>query len=314
MAESPEITVVGAGIAGVAAARRLVALGHGVRVIEKSRGVGGRMASQRRGDATFDHGAQFFTTRSPEFTAVVESAVTAGAVKAWTHGFDDPPDGYPRWTGTTTMTDLVKWLAAEADLDIDLECLAVDLRTLGSRAHVLTAPVPQSLAVLSFSGLLPEPSLHIGLANIAYKPTISVLLQLAESPDGLPDHGGVQYADHPRLAFVTDNQRKGVSDTPAVTVHLSNELSAELWESPETDLVATALDLAADHVRGVTVTGHQVHRWRYAGPVDVWPEPTVCWGSDPVIALAGEAFAGPKVEGAYLSGVAAADAVHAALA
>ncbi len=53
--------------------------------------------------------------------------------------------------------------------------------------------------------------------------------------------------------------------------------------------------------------------YRYAGPVDVWPEPTVCWGDEPVIALAGEAFAGPKVEGAYLSGIAAADAVHHAL-
>jgi predicted NAD/FAD-dependent oxidoreductase len=55
----------------------------------------------------------------------------------------------------------------------------------------------------------------------------------------------------------------------------------------------------------------QIQRWRYAGPVECWPEPTVVWGSDPVIALAGEAFAGPKVEGAFLSGRAAAEAVLA---
>ena len=57
------------------------------------------------------------------------------------------------------------------------------------------------------------------------------------------------------------------------------------------------------------VLAFQIQRWRYAGPVECRPEPTVVWGSDPVIALAGEAFAGPKVEGAFLSGRAAADAV-----
>ena len=55
----------------------------------------------------------------------------------------------------------------------------------------------------------------------------------------------------------------------------------------------------------------QIQRWRYAGPVECWPDATVTWGFDPVIALAGEAFAGPKVEGAFLSGRAAADAVLA---
>jgi renalase len=313
MPQDPEVTVVGAGIAGIAAACRLTEHGRRVLVVEKSSSVGGRMASRRSGSATFDHGAQFFTTRSETFTSVVERAVDAGVVKAWTHGFDDPPDGFPRWSGTTAMTDLVRWLAESAGIDVELGREIVDLRALRSRAHVLTAPVPQSLAVLSFSRLLPAPPLHVELAAIAYKPTVSVLVELAQSPPGLPPHGGAQYADHPELAFVTDNRRKGISDEPAVTIHLSNELSRDLWNSPDDLVAATALELTAEHLAGATVLGHQVHRWRYAGPVDVWPEPTVCWGDEPVIALAGEAFAGPKVEGAYLSGIAAADAVHHAL-
>ena len=42
-----------------------------LRVVDKGRGVGGRMASRRvdtpAGQARFDHGAQFFTTRSDCF-------------------------------------------------------------------------------------------------------------------------------------------------------------------------------------------------------------------------------------------------------
>jgi predicted NAD/FAD-dependent oxidoreductase len=74
-----------------------------------------------------------------------------------------------------------------------------------------------------------------------------------------------------------------------------------------------ALTAAATHLGPAAdrngLHGVQIQRWRYAGPVECWPEPTVVWGSDPVIALAGEAFAGPKVEGAFLSGRAAAEAV-----
>jgi predicted NAD/FAD-dependent oxidoreductase len=173
--------------------------------------------------------------------------------------------------------------------------------------------VPQALATLSFCGLLPEPELADQLAGLRYKPTIAVLVAPALDPTGLAAHGGAQYLDHPELAFVTDNRAKGISPVPAVTIHLSNELSAALWNDDDDTVVARAMSAASDRL-GVAAdpadaVAVQVQRWRYAGPVDVWSEPTVVWGSKPRIALAGEAFAGPKVEGAFLSGRAAADAL-----
>jgi predicted NAD/FAD-dependent oxidoreductase len=51
------IVVVGAGLAGLTAARSLVAGGHDVLVLDKGRSPGGRMATRRIGGATFDHGA-----------------------------------------------------------------------------------------------------------------------------------------------------------------------------------------------------------------------------------------------------------------
>ncbi|MDG2114018.1 MAG: FAD-dependent oxidoreductase, partial [Actinomycetota bacterium] len=258
-------------------------------------------------------GAQFFTTRSAEFASLVELAVAAGVVVEWNDGFDDPPDGYSRWRGTEAMTDLVEWMAADAGLDLELGLEVTDLRSLSSRSHLLTAPVPQSLAVLSFSRLLPPPQLHHELAAVSYKPTITLMLHLDREPSGFPDHGGAQYNDHPTLAFVTDNRRKGITGEQAVTVHLSNELSAELWDASDDALLIRALDLVAHHLDGAGVTDCTVRRWRYAGPVEAHPERTVVWGTDPLIALSGEAFGGPKVEGAFLSGLAAAEAIHSAL-
>ncbi|MSO32728.1 MAG: FAD-dependent oxidoreductase, partial [Ilumatobacteraceae bacterium] len=60
------VVVVGAGIAGLTAARALSHAGHSVIVLDKGRSVGGRMATRRIGDATVDHGAQFFTVRSDD--------------------------------------------------------------------------------------------------------------------------------------------------------------------------------------------------------------------------------------------------------
>ena len=127
----------------------------------------------------------------------------------------------------------------------------------------------------------------------------------------MPGHGGCQFGDGHDLAFVTDNQAKGISSRPALTVHLSNARSRRVlgrdptmrwWVSRRTGSLRSSASAA--------FTATQVQRWRYAGPVEVYPEPTVVWGSTPVVALAGEAFAGPKVEGAFLSGIAAAEAVR----
>lgn len=315
------VLIVGAGIAGLAAGRRLLELGvdrADVRVVDKGRGVGGRMASRRietpKGTARFDHGAQFFTTRSDAFRSTIDRAVEAGAVVEWTRGFDETPDGYPRWRGAEAMTSLGKWMAADAGIEPELghRVADIDEELVGHPADAVihTAPVPQALATMAFCGRLPEPGLARQLAAIAYKPTIAVLLAPESDATGLAPHGGAQYIDHPDLAFVTDNRAKGISEVPAVTIHLSNALSEMLWNAPDAEILERALRLAAGPLGAIGgLHAHQIQRWRYAGPVEVWPEPTVVWGSDPVIALAGEAFAGPKVEGAFLSGRAAAEAV-----
>ncbi len=65
--------VIGAGLAGIACARTLVQAGHQVTVFEKSRGVGGRMATRDTAFGTFDHGAQYFTVRDERFKEALDT-------------------------------------------------------------------------------------------------------------------------------------------------------------------------------------------------------------------------------------------------
>jgi renalase len=52
------VAIIGAGMAGLAAARSLTQAGHNITLYEKSRGVGGRVATRRIENCIVDHGAQ----------------------------------------------------------------------------------------------------------------------------------------------------------------------------------------------------------------------------------------------------------------
>ena len=67
------IAIVGAGMAGITAARTLAKAGHRVHVFEKSRGAGGRMSTRESVHGSFDHGAQYFTVRDARFSLALQS-------------------------------------------------------------------------------------------------------------------------------------------------------------------------------------------------------------------------------------------------
>ena len=89
--------VVGAGVSGLLAARSLRDSGWETVVLDKWRGVGGRMATRRVGDGVFDHGAQFFTARSEEFKKLVAEWEGSGAAVEWSRGFAGPGGERNTW-------------------------------------------------------------------------------------------------------------------------------------------------------------------------------------------------------------------------
>ncbi len=306
---SPQITIIGAGITGAAAAYRLSQLGVAADVYETGSNAGGRMARSQLGEAVFDHGAQFFTTRGNEFRTLVEAAETEGATRVWTRGFGEAPDGYERWRGVPDMTALAAWLLAKSEAKVYLESPVVDLGQLSASGIILTPPIPVSVSLARDSGLEPPSGLMGRLEAVQYKRTIAVLLVLKGSLRGMPADGGIQLSDDQDLAFITDNYQKGVSSRPALTIHLSNDASLDLWDQTDETIMNFAIARARSWVEVGDVVDQSITRWRYAGPVEVLPESSATWGQEPSLVIAGEAFNGPKVEGAFNSGIDAANRV-----
>lgn len=316
--ETTDVLVIGAGMAGLTAAAELQRAGLRVLVLDKGRGVGGRLASRRIDGATFDHGAQFITTRDPRFAAVLERGRQNGAMEEWCRGFAGAADGHARWRGKPAMSAVAKHLAL--GLDLLLETPVAALRRAGDRwsaetttgrtftagAVVLTPPVPQSLALLDAGGIVLAPEMRTRLAAIEYERCLAVMAVL-EGPSRIPPPGGLTPADGP-IAWLADNQLKGISAEPAVTIHATHVFSLEHWDRDRQESGRGLIEAAAKWI-GAAVKTFQVHAWRYSKPICCDPEPCVLVSRCPPLVLAGDAFAGPRVEGAALSGWAAAAAI-----
>jgi predicted NAD/FAD-dependent oxidoreductase len=318
-----DVLIVGAGMAGLTAATELARAGYRVLVLDKGRAVGGRLASRRIGEATFDHGAQFITARTPRFADAVEHWRRSGMVDEWCRGFGEHVDGHPRWRGRPTMTSVARHLAHGREVVLEghvvaLQCSGDRWRvqtnsgaSFSSRAVVLTPPVPQSLAIMESGGVVLHPETTASLSSIEYERCLAVMA-VTDAPSRLLPPGGLAPAHGP-ISWIADNQLKAVSAVPAVTIHASHAFSLEHWDR-DRQQIGRQLLRAANEWLGARVETFQVHGWRYSKPMTSRDQPCVIANESPLLVLAGDAFAGPRVEGASLSGWAAAEAIMSASA
>jgi hypothetical protein len=178
-------------------------------------------------------------------------------------------------------------------------------------AVISTAPVPQSLELFESGGLPIAPSAS-GIRDLRYHAVIAILATL-DGPAPFGPAGARQTPDDPVFTFCCDNGTKGISPVPAVTFHTAHALSAELWNKSDADILAELRPHAEAALGTTSMLEIQVKKWRFAGPVEPWPERCAVIATTPgPVVVAGDAFGGPKVEGAFLSGLAAAESVLAA--
>lgn len=316
------VLVVGAGISGLLAADRLKDAGHDVVVLDKGRGVGGRLATRRIAtldgrNAVLDHGAQFFTVRSDRFAQLVDGWVDSGTVFEWCRGFAGD-DGHVRYAVRGGMTALAKHVARNLDVRTSTLVFSIsetsqkepaagrhrytitidDGTRLGADAVIVTCPIPQSYSLTVEAGV----EMPRDLLATDYDRTIG-LLAVLDGPSHLSTPGGVQNPDDV-FSWVADNAIKGVSTVHALTCH-ANPLWSELhWDDATEKGLSELLEQARGYFGKSDVVVSEYKKWRFATPRRPWPEPFFAHDS---IVFAGDAFAGPKVEGAATSGLAAAD-------
>jgi hypothetical protein len=275
-----DVVVIGAGLAGLAAARELAPTRE-VVVLDKGRGVGGRIATRRLGvvgadgsevTAIVDHGVPFLGDERRGAGGVT------GLAKHLTEGLD------VRRSHRVDRVEVHRgaWRVEGVGPDGRFEALRAS-------ALVVTAPVPQTLELLSDSGIELDPTVDVALRSVRYDPCLVVMAVLG-GPSGLaPDGVGRPASDV--VDLVVDHQLAGDSPLPAVTVRASPDASEALWSAPDDEVVVELL--AASELRSGPVDGTvQVHRWRYARCASPLHLTHLVAVAAPPLVLGGDAFVG----------------------
>jgi predicted NAD/FAD-dependent oxidoreductase len=340
-----DVIVIGAGMAGLRAAGLLAATGRHVIVVDKGRRHGGRMATRRVDDATFDTGAIAFTARSDAFVAHLSALAAEGHARTTA-----PPSSAvleETWRGSPMMRSLPAALSAaiEAGSDQSSVRLATQVTSVTVGAHgwdvttvqdgssatlhaaalIITAPAPQSLSLLGAEPGLVSATTLSELAAVVYAPSLTVLARpidrtlTAEDVPAVAEVGPGTAA--PDIDRVHRNESTGASPVVALTIQMTPAFSSDHLDGDRATAARSAADQASAAL-GVPLEVVHVHGWRYAQVlkgIDVGDRPPVLLdtSSGARLVIAGDLI-GPSVrtgtitaglegvERAYLSGTAAA--------
>ena len=323
-----DVLIVGAGMTGLMAARTLLERGYSTRLIDKGRSVGGRMATRRVGERGLaDHGAQFFTVRTQRLQRHVDRWIADGLVYIWGTGWSDGSvkptvsDGHPRYVARGGMNKLAKLLARDLDVVTDRlitrvtagddgwSLLDSDGERYDGRALLMTPPMPETLALLSASAISLHPEDADQLRRIHFGSCLCGIHIVAGGIE-LPAPGAMQNFQSD-IYWVADNHAKGISDARIITSHANAKFSRRNWDASEQDIILELESSLAPYMKSDgRVVSTQLKKWRYSVPLTTFPHDHLLSRGLPRLAFAGDAFGGRgRVEGAYLSGIAAGEAI-----
>ena len=293
------VGIVGAGVAGAACARTLVDAGCAVQVFDKSRGVGGRMATRRASwtpeagaaqPAFFDHGVPWWTAQAPEFAAFLAEAEAAGRVQRWAPRLAGaagaPVQAAQGWVGLPDMPALCRWMLR--DIPLRTECQVSALAAAEGRWSVLCGgePVAQDLDAVVVA-IPPAQAAVLWAPHQPHQPhqpkwavhalahpmsPCWTLMALTDEPPGDPGRAEVWdelVPPSPPLARVIRQDAKpGRLRTPGLAqwvAHADPGWSQQHLESDPQDVQAQ-LGRALEQALGTALKWRYavVHRWRYA--------------------------------------------------
>lgn len=333
--------VIGAGISGAACAGLLRESGHEVTVYERSGGLGGRMATRRfswhgpdkaNHEVAIDHGAQYFTARTPAFRAVVEAGLEQGWIARWDFTVENGSGAAAdRYVGLPGMPALAKAVLGDAPVVCDTNItslsrsgrdwvLHTEQTTIDEGySRVVLAMTPPQAARLLASHL---PDWHRALLDIRMVPCWT-LLAITDATDWPYDAARVRDPANP-LTWIARNEykpgrRKPGSNYP-YTWWTAQAKGDWTFANLSTDrdnirqMLESGIASAIGRPRETMVFRHSVvHRWLYAvshgnppaGAERAW------WHPQARIGVCGDGIGGIGVERAFASGLALAEQMTA---
>jgi renalase len=294
--------IIGAGIAGLSAARVLMQKGHKVTVLDKGRGVGGRMSTRTIVNAKADHGAQYFSVKTPEFQALISELQPESITAEWHLAQRDNV----RYIGAKGMNMIPKKLASSLNVLVNEKVILIENNTVKTESGnvyefdnlIITIPIPQVIDLFQNSKIDFTENDNTVLGNIEYLPCIAVMAVLNKPTEIVC--GGI-ILENQHVSWIADNFQKGITEIPTVTIHATSAYSVERFDDDLQEVAKVMLDSVSQYVKPENVISFQTHRWKFSNATKRYEQPFYKL-EDKNIYLGGDGFGIGNVEGAFLSG------------
>ncbi len=333
------IIVIGAGMAGLVCAQQLTQAGYSVKVIDKSRGVGGRVATRRLHDTKADHGACYIKPKGEILQRLVKLLVSKGDLEIWTetlHIQDNfssaiahSPSSLP-YIAPEGMNAIAKFLAQGLKIHRGERVNKISLtsenqwhltsetnKEFTASSVVVAIPAPQAVMLLESSAELLNNDFIEKLRSVEFYPALTVMAGYPDSSQQ-PEWKAITFKNNPVLGWIgLDSSKRKNPTQPHFVIHSSADFAEKYFESEDLHEVGKEiLENAAFNLNLSWLNNPQwmqVHRWRYAFPKTPLEQPFLAAETSSPLVCCGDWCGGNLIESAMLSGIAAAEYINSQL-
>jgi hypothetical protein len=329
-----DIVIIGAGMAGLVCAQQLRQAGYSVLVVEKSRGLGGRVATRRLYNTCADHGACYVKPEGELLKRFVELLCQRHILRIWTdvvYDFKAPGQMHPksglRFVAPEGMSAIAKFLGQGLEILLSRRvtgitqtsqknwCLTIESReeVLTAKALVIAIPAPQAYTLLQPLGDLLTNEFLSTLHSVEFYPSLSVMAGYPVTSQ-LIEWKALTFVDDPILGWIgLDSSKRLDSQQPVFVVQSSANFAQHHLEAQDLEPAALQiLQTVADTLELPWLNNPdwmQIHRWRYAFPIRPLTQILTAPSEQPLVCC-GDWCGGNSIEDAMLSGLAAAEEVN----
>jgi renalase len=332
-----EVVIVGAGVAGLTCARQLQRAageksGRSIVVLDKSHGLGGRLATRRLANTHADHGVCYLKAQGNQFQKEIEELVTAGVLRVWserihrldTDGVLHPPSKFsPCYAAPAGATAIAKHWARGIEVLNDRTITRIQPAEHGWQieasggsiaAQQVVIAVPPAQAIEIAADVVDAICLR-KLQGVLFAPSIAAIATYSADfrrAAANLEWQGIQCVGHRSLGWIgLDSSKQLEPSQPVLVVQSNGEFAAEHLEAKDRlaigqQLLENAAILAPWFAQPELL---QVHRWAYAFAQNPLAEKFLEANTAMPLYFCGDWCGGDRVEAAYLSGLAVAERI-----
>ena len=319
------IAIVGAGITGLTVAHFLKNHAN-ITFFEKSRGVSGRISTRRSGELRFDHGAQYFCVKTPEFATFIKPLVQAGIILPWHARFVEIKNkkiikktqwnsAYPHYVGVPGMNAVGKFLAQDCNIYLSTliqkmvhnncwELIDGNNQYYGGFDWViLSVPAEQAQPILP-SNLSFYHQLQKVIMSGCYTLMISFNQPISLDFDAALVHDN-------EISWISVNSTKpGRDNTMTMIVNSTNQWADQFSHLSKTSVAEILLTKLSKmiNITQSDIKEVNIHFWKYANSKKK-KTPLVLVDNNAKLAVCGDWCVHSRVESAFISGLTTANAL-----